>query len=250
MLDSCTRILRGGDYEVATASDGTRGAGAAGGDPAGPGVRRPQDAGHLGLRRAGAGPRRWIRRSSPSSSPAMPPSSSAVSSHEAGRLRLPAKPFTPDEFRLITSRGLEKRRLVLETIGLAAGERGAAGALRGHRVPRAEVAAGRRAAEPVRADAGLGGPADRRRAPAPGADEDQDRRPGEAHSHLAAGDFRGHRPRSGRASSPSKWRMLVAKAVESVEPHAVRKDIAHPDRPSPSPCRPWRATRSRWWRRW
>lgn len=44
--------------------------------------------------------------------------SSAVDAMKNGAYDFLPKPFTPDEFRLITKRGLDKRRLVLETITL------------------------------------------------------------------------------------------------------------------------------------
>jgi signal transduction histidine kinase len=44
--------------------------------------------------------------------------SSAVEAMKNGAYDFLAKPFTPDEFRLITQRGLDKRRLMLETIAL------------------------------------------------------------------------------------------------------------------------------------
>jgi signal transduction histidine kinase len=44
--------------------------------------------------------------------------SSAVEAMKKGAFDFLPKPFTPDEFRLITRRGLEKRRLVMETIAL------------------------------------------------------------------------------------------------------------------------------------
>ena len=44
--------------------------------------------------------------------------SSAVEAMKQGAYDFLPKPFTPDEFRLITQRGLEKRKLVLETIAL------------------------------------------------------------------------------------------------------------------------------------
>jgi signal transduction histidine kinase len=44
--------------------------------------------------------------------------SSAVEAMKVGAYDFLPKPFTPDEFRLITRRGLEKRKLVLETIAL------------------------------------------------------------------------------------------------------------------------------------
>jgi len=43
---------------------------------------------------------------------------SAVESMKRGAYDFLPKPFTPDEFRLITRRGIEKRRLVLETAAL------------------------------------------------------------------------------------------------------------------------------------
>jgi signal transduction histidine kinase len=44
--------------------------------------------------------------------------SSAVDAMKNGAYDFLPKPFTPDEFRLITQRGLDKRRLILETIQL------------------------------------------------------------------------------------------------------------------------------------
>ena len=44
--------------------------------------------------------------------------SSAVEAMKNGAYNFLPKPFSPDEFRLITQRGLEKRNLVLETIRL------------------------------------------------------------------------------------------------------------------------------------
>ena len=44
--------------------------------------------------------------------------SSAVDAMKAGAYDFLPKPFTPDELRLITKRGLEKRKLILETIAL------------------------------------------------------------------------------------------------------------------------------------
>jgi two-component system sensor histidine kinase/response regulator len=44
--------------------------------------------------------------------------SSAVEAMKLGAYDFLPKPFTPDELRLITKRGLEKRRLILETIAL------------------------------------------------------------------------------------------------------------------------------------
>jgi two-component system sensor histidine kinase/response regulator len=44
--------------------------------------------------------------------------SSAVDAMKNGAYDFLPKPFTPDEFRLITSRGLDRRKLVLETISL------------------------------------------------------------------------------------------------------------------------------------
>lgn len=44
--------------------------------------------------------------------------SSAVEAMKNGAYDFLPKPFTPDEFRLITQRGLDKRRLILETIAL------------------------------------------------------------------------------------------------------------------------------------
>ncbi len=117
VLDSCAQILEGGKYELATAADGASGLRL---------VRefRP-DVVFVDLKMPGVSGFEVLQETQ-----AMDASvvtivitgyatvSSAVEAMAKGAYDFLPKPFTPDEFRLITQRGLEKRRLVLETIAL------------------------------------------------------------------------------------------------------------------------------------
>jgi signal transduction histidine kinase len=117
VLDSCREILEAGGYAVATAADGAQG------------LRlleefRP-DLVYVDLKMPGLSGMEVLERIR-----AADPSivaivitgyatlASAVEAMQKGAYDFVPKPFTPAEFRLITARGLEKRRLVQETIAL------------------------------------------------------------------------------------------------------------------------------------
>ena len=117
VLDSCAAILEGSDYQLATASDGTNGLKL---------VQEFQpDLVFVDLKMPGMPGLEVIERIH-----ALDPTivtvvitgfatvSSAVDAMKFGAYDFLPKPFTPDEFRLITRRGLEKRKLVLETAAL------------------------------------------------------------------------------------------------------------------------------------
>ncbi len=117
VLDSCTQILEGGDYHIATAMNGTLG------------LRLVEefqpDLVFVDLKMPGISGIEVLEKIH-----AFDPTivtivitgyatvSSAVEAMKQGAYDFLPKPFTPDEFRLITHRGLEKRKLVLETIAL------------------------------------------------------------------------------------------------------------------------------------
>jgi len=117
VLDSCTAILAGSDYEIAIASDGNSGMEL---------VQEFQpDLVFVDLKMPGMSGFEVIEKIH-----ALDPTittvvitgfatiSSAVEAMKQGAYDFLPKPFTPDEFRLITRRGLEKRELLLETIAL------------------------------------------------------------------------------------------------------------------------------------
>jgi signal transduction histidine kinase len=117
VLDSCTEILRGEPYELATAPDGARGLAM---------VRefRPDlvvvDLKMPGL--SGFDVLERIHEADPTIVPIVITGyatvSSAVEAMKRGAYDFLPKPFTPEEFRLIVRRGAEKRSLLLETIAL------------------------------------------------------------------------------------------------------------------------------------
>ena len=117
VLNSCTEILAGSDYRLATASDGTLGLEL---------VQEFQpDLVFVDLKMPGITGLEVLERIR-----TLDPTivtivitgyatvSSAVEAMKQGAYDFLPKPFTPDEFRLIARRGLEKRSLVLETIAL------------------------------------------------------------------------------------------------------------------------------------
>ena len=117
VLDSCTEILAGSNYGIATAPDGILG------------LRfvdefQPDlvfvDLKMPGL--SGLEVLEQIHAADPTIVTIVITGyatiSSAVEAMKHGAYDFLPKPFTPDEFRLITRRGLEKRKLVLETIAL------------------------------------------------------------------------------------------------------------------------------------
>lgn len=117
VLDSCTQILEGGPYQIAAASDGTAG------------LRLVEefqpDLIFVDLKMPGISGFEVLEKVA-----AMDPTivmvvitgfatiSSAVDAMKRGAYDFLPKPFTPEEFRLITRRSLEKRKLTLETIAL------------------------------------------------------------------------------------------------------------------------------------
>jgi len=117
VLDSCTQILKGGDFQISTASDGASGLAL---------VQSLQpDLVFVDLKMPGVSGVEVLQKIH-ESDPAIvsivitgyATVSSAVEAMKHGAYDFLPKPFTPDEFRLITQRGLEKRRLVLETMAL------------------------------------------------------------------------------------------------------------------------------------
>jgi two-component system sensor histidine kinase/response regulator len=117
VIDSCTEILEGGDYQVAGAKDGTLG------------LRRVQefqpDVVFVDLKMPGISGIEVLEKIHASDPTIVTvvitgyaTVSSAVEAMKQGAYDFLPKPFTPDEFRLITHRGVEKRKLVLETIAL------------------------------------------------------------------------------------------------------------------------------------
>ena len=117
VLDSCKMILAGSRHELETASDGETGLQKL--------VGFQPDLIFVDLKMPGLSGLEVIEQVQ-----AVDPTivivvitgfatvSSAVDAMKRGAYDFLPKPFTPDEFRLITRRGLEKRKLVLETIAL------------------------------------------------------------------------------------------------------------------------------------
>jgi two-component system, sensor histidine kinase and response regulator len=117
VLDSCTEILRGEPYEVATAPDGVRGLEL---------LRtfRP-DLVVVDLKMPGLSGLDVLERLGDADPTLVPivitgyaTVASAVEAMKRGAYDFLPKPFTPEEFRLIVRRGAEKRALVLETQAL------------------------------------------------------------------------------------------------------------------------------------
>lgn len=117
VLDSCTQILEGTNYEVLTASNGTDGLAL---------VQSQQpDLIYVDLKMPGISGIE-VLKSAHEYDPAIvlvvitgyATVDSAVEAMKQGAYDFLPKPFTPDEFRLITERGIERRRLTLETIAL------------------------------------------------------------------------------------------------------------------------------------
>jgi signal transduction histidine kinase len=117
VLDSCAQILAGGPYEIASASDGTAG------------LRLVSefhpDLVFVDLKMPGISGFEVLEKVQETDSTVVmvvitgfATVSSAVDAMKKGAYDFLPKPFTPEEFRLITRRSLEKRRLTLETIAL------------------------------------------------------------------------------------------------------------------------------------
>jgi|SRR5271157_2838694 len=117
VLDSCAQILKGGNYQIATATNGNLGLKL---------VKEFQpDLVYVDLKMPGISGFEVIERIRESDPTIVTivitgyaTVSSAVDAMKNGAYDFLPKPFTPDEFRLITRRGLDRRRLVLETIAL------------------------------------------------------------------------------------------------------------------------------------
>ncbi len=117
VLDSCLEILEGGDYEVATAMNGEAGLELVetyGPDLVFVDLKMPGISGFEVLERVGEYDATIVTIVITGYATV----SSAVEAMQKGAYDFLPKPFTPDEFRLITRRGLEKRALVQETIAL------------------------------------------------------------------------------------------------------------------------------------
>ncbi|MGD0484161.1 MAG: HAMP domain-containing sensor histidine kinase [Gemmatimonadales bacterium] len=117
VLDSCTEILRGEPYELATAVNGMRGLEQLREfrpDLVVVDLKMPGLSGFEVLER--------IHEVDPTIVPIVITGyatvSSAVEAMKRGAYDFLPKPFTPEEFRLIVRRGAEKRSLLLETIAL------------------------------------------------------------------------------------------------------------------------------------
>ncbi len=117
VLDSCTQILEGGPYHAATAMDGTFGLEL---------VREfHPDVVFVDLKMPGISGFEVLQKISEFDPTIVTvvitgyaTVDSAVEAIKKGAYDFLPKPFTPDEFRVITQRGLERRRLVLETTAL------------------------------------------------------------------------------------------------------------------------------------
>jgi two-component system sensor histidine kinase/response regulator len=117
VLDSCTQILTGMAYDLSTARNGESGLQL---------VReQTPDLVYVDLKMPGMSGFEVIgaiRAYDPSIVTVVITGystvTSAVEAMKSGAYDFLPKPFTPDEFRLITQRGLEKRRLLLETAAL------------------------------------------------------------------------------------------------------------------------------------
>jgi two-component system sensor histidine kinase/response regulator len=117
VLDSCLAVLEGGSYEIATAPDGTAGLKVAqefAPDLVLVDLMMPGISGFEVLE--------GMRGIDPTIVTIVITGfstvESAVEAMKRGAFDFLPKPFTPDELRLIVQRGLERRRLVLETITL------------------------------------------------------------------------------------------------------------------------------------
>ena len=117
VLESCTEILRGSPFELATASDGARGLALlreVRPDVVVVDLKMPGLSGFEVLEK--------IREADPTIVSIVITGyatvSSAVEAMKRGAYDFLPKPFTPEEFRLIIRRSVEKRSLVLETMAL------------------------------------------------------------------------------------------------------------------------------------
>ncbi len=113
VLDSCTMILEGSDYNVKTAQDGATGLELVN--------KLKPDLVYIDLKMPGM-PGIDVLERITASNPLVvsivitgyATVTSAVEAMKKGAYDFLPKPFTPDEFRLITKRGIERRRLMVE----------------------------------------------------------------------------------------------------------------------------------------
>lgn len=117
VLDSCSQILNGTGCEIATASNGQRGLDLL--------QSFKPDLVFVDLKMPGLSGFEVIKRINDIDPTIVPivitgfaTVSSAVEAMKNGAYDFLPKPFTPDEFRMITRRGLDRRSLLLETIAL------------------------------------------------------------------------------------------------------------------------------------
>lgn len=117
VLDSCTEILAGSDFQIATAQNGMTGLGML--------EEFQPDLTFVDLKMPGISGFEVLEKIHDFDPTIVTivitgfaTVSSAVDAMKKGAFDFLPKPFTPDELRLITQRGLEKRKLVLETIAL------------------------------------------------------------------------------------------------------------------------------------
>ena len=117
VLDSCTQILKGSWYQIATASDGVKGLTLLQEflpDLVYVDLKMPGISGFEVLEK--------IHEIDPTIVTVVITGfatvGSAVDAMKKGAYDFLPKPFTPDEFRIITRRGIERRKLVLEAISL------------------------------------------------------------------------------------------------------------------------------------
>ncbi|MHC4434736.1 MAG: sensor histidine kinase, partial [Planctomycetota bacterium] len=117
VLDSCSQILKSSDYEIATAHDGESGLQLV--------SQFEPDLVFVDLKMPGLSGIEVIKRICEADATIVTivitgfaTVSSAIDAMKNGAFDFLPKPFTPDEFRMITQRGLDKRRLVVETIAL------------------------------------------------------------------------------------------------------------------------------------
>ena len=115
--DSCSQILAGGDYQIETASDGMQGLELV--------ESFHPDLIFVDLKMPGLSGMEVIGKVHALDTTIVivvitgfATVSSAVDAMKNGAYDFLPKPFAPDEFRLITRRGIERRKLVLETIAL------------------------------------------------------------------------------------------------------------------------------------
>src|SRR4030043_1740821 len=117
ILDSCTQILQGRNYYVSTAPDGMQGLKLV--------EEIKPDLVFIDLKMPGMPGLEVLKHIHDQDNTIVTivitgyaTVDSAVEAMKKGAYDFLPKPFTPDEFRLITKRGLERRKLMLETIAL------------------------------------------------------------------------------------------------------------------------------------